>query len=369
MKVIFGIIAAIFMIGCQGEKSVDAITGTAKGVKDGTLVIVASYGENNRPVPIDTATITNEKFTLNLPASEKQTFNLLTLSDSRGSLFFINTNQPIKFEIYKDSLASSLVVGGEPNELLHAYLQHLKGFQVEMNNLKNQFRDPSKSRSEKNITEFKKQQEDLKDQYAVYGKELAQNNPNSLVSIIAISDMLNMKSYPIPEIKKLFENLKPEIQNSPMGEAIGKHLKTASVTAIGSKAPGFSGPTPAGETLALKEVLGKVTLIDFWASWCKPCRAENPNIVRIYEKYHDKGLNIIGVSLDKSKEKWLGAIEADQLTWNHVSNLKFWQGPIAQKYKVRSIPAAFLLDENGVIIGKNLRGKALEDKIAEILGE
>ena len=138
---------------------------------------------------------------------------------------------------------------------------------------------------------------------------------------------------------------------------------------VGDKAENFSAPTPTGRELSLNEARGKVTIIDFWASWCKPCRMENPNVVKVYNKYHEKGLNIIGVSLDKKKEAWLKAIQDDNLQWSHVSNLQFWQEPIAQAYGVRSIPATFILDEDGNVIAKNLRGPALEEKIAELLGE
>jgi peroxiredoxin len=138
---------------------------------------------------------------------------------------------------------------------------------------------------------------------------------------------------------------------------------------VGDKAPDFSAKTPTGTDLSLNESLGKVTIIDFWASWCGPCRKENPKVVALYNQYHDKGLNIIGVSLDKEDSKWKEAIEKDQLTWNHVSNLMFWQDPIAQEYEVRAIPATFILDENGIVVAKNLRGKKLENKIKELLSK
>ncbi len=369
MRGIFGIILAFSIVACQGEKGSNEITGTAKGVEDGSTIIVSTLDENNRPVPIDTATVTNESFKLDLPDTETQTFNILTLNGSRGNVLFIRSNESLEFEIYKDSLRSSLVKGGKDNKLLQDYFQHVQKFGHKMNNLNNQMRDPSNLPSSEAITNYKKEEEDLKNDYAEFGKEIVEDNPGSLVSVIAISDLMNMKSYSLPEIKKLYNSLDQDIKDYPMAKAIGEQLNSAAATSIGSKAPEFSGPTPAGETLALNDALGKVTLVDFWASWCKPCRAENPNIVRVYEKYHDKGLNIVGVSLDKSKEKWLEAIEADHLNWNHISHLKFWQGPIAALYQVRSIPAAFLLDENGVIIAKNLRGKALEDKIAEVLSK
>jgi len=124
-----------------------------------------------------------------------------------------------------------------------------------------------------------------------------------------------------------------------------------------------------GLTLILAPWLFKVTMIDFWASWCKPCRRENPHIVNVYNKFHDKGLEIIGVSLDRTgqKDRWIKAIADDKLAWQQVSNLQFWQDPIARTYSVRSIPASFILDENGKIIAKNLRGPALEAKMKELL--
>jgi thiol-disulfide isomerase/thioredoxin len=121
--------------------------------------------------------------------------------------------------------------------------------------------------------------------------------------------------------------------------------------------------------VSLKECLGKVTIVDFWASWCEPCRQENPNMVAIYKELHGKGLNIIGVSLDKDAQKWKEAIAKDKLVWNQVSNLKFWEEPIAKLYKVESIPATFILDAKGNIVAQDLRGEELKVKIIELLAK
>ena len=131
----------------------------------------------------------------------------------------------------------------------------------------------------------------------------------------------------------------------------------------------FSAPNPEGKTVSLKESLGKVTIIDFWASWCGPCRVENPNVVALYNEFHAKGLNIIGVSLDKDAAKWKEAIAKDQLTWTHISNLKHWEDPIAKQYGVQSIPATFILDASGKIVAKDLRGAELKAKVAELLAK
>ena len=134
-------------------------------------------------------------------------------------------------------------------------------------------------------------------------------------------------------------------------------------------APELALPNTDGEVIALSSLRGKVVLIDFWASWCGPCRMENPNVVRTYNKYKDKGFTIYSVSLDQDKNAWIKAIEADNLSWpNHVSDLKGWQSAAAAKYNVNSIPATFLIDGEGRIIDQNLRGPALEQKLQQILG-
>jgi peroxiredoxin len=138
--------------------------------------------------------------------------------------------------------------------------------------------------------------------------------------------------------------------------------------AVGRPAPEISLPTPDGTTLNLSDLRGKIVLIDFWASWCRPCRMENPAVVAAYKKYKDKGFEILGVSLDRDKAQWLGAIEKDGLTWPHVSDLKFWQSEAAKTYSVHSIPYTVLVDAKGNVIAERLRGAALDRKLAELLG-
>ena len=146
-------------------------------------------------------------------------------------------------------------------------------------------------------------------------------------------------------------------------------VRKASVNTIGMIPPDLSGRTPEGGSYALSDMRGSVVLIDFWASWCGPCRRENPNVKKVYEKYHSKGFEILGVSLDRQEAAWKKAIEADGLEWQHISDLKGWQSEHAKLYSVRSIPATFLLDKDGKIIAKNLRGPQLENKLKEVFGE
>ena len=135
---------------------------------------------------------------------------------------------------------------------------------------------------------------------------------------------------------------------------------------VGSDAPDFTQATPEGKAITLSSLRGKVVLIDFWASWCKPCRMENPNVKRVYEQYKSKGFEILGVSLDRDKAAWTGAIAQDGLPWKHVSDLAFWNNAAAQQYGVSSIPYTVLVGKDGKVLGKNLRGPALEEKLAEV---
>ena len=135
---------------------------------------------------------------------------------------------------------------------------------------------------------------------------------------------------------------------------------------IGDIAPELAYNNPKGKKMKLSSLRGQLVLIDFWASWCRPCRVENPNLVRMFNKHKKNGLQIVGVSLDQTKPKWVQAIADDGLTWEHVSNLKFWNDPIAKLYQISAIPATFILDENGVILTRNLRGLQLEQKIEEL---
>jgi peroxiredoxin len=150
--------------------------------------------------------------------------------------------------------------------------------------------------------------------------------------------------------------------------SINQAISQMSATTTGSEAPDFSAPTPDGGSMKLSDLRGKYVMIDFWASWCRPCRAENPNVVKAYNKYHDKGFEILGVSLDQEKAKWEAAIQQDGLIWKHVSDLGGWASAPAQLYGVSSIPATVLLDQEGKIIARNLRGAQLEEKLKEIFG-
>jgi thiol-disulfide isomerase/thioredoxin len=191
---------------------------------------------------------------------------------------------------------------------------------------------------------------------------------NNLASVISQYLVLKFKIFEIDfdELNALSSSFDPSIKDSKYGQIIQNRIEVLAKTAIGQPAPEISQTTPEGEELSLSSLKGQYVLIDFWASWCGPCRAENPNVVKLYAEYNPKGFEIFGVSLDKAKDRWVEAIEADGLQWKQVSDLAGWQNAAAREYGVNSIPHTVLIDPDGVIIGRGLRGDDLREKLEEL---
>ncbi|MGY5846868.1 redoxin domain-containing protein [Salegentibacter sp. HM20] len=370
MRKILSVLAVtVSLLACDNDEKGYYITGEAKGVEDGTKIYVMEM-ENpaSSPVRKDSTSIANEKFELDLEDRKGPGLSFLEIDGVPGNVIYIAENDKINFRIYKDSLRASEVIGGKENKVLAQYLTHLQEVNRKMMEGRQEVQAALQNRDTGAIQKFQNFQQSLMESDKNYKIKLLDEHPESFVSVMILTDLLQMKT-PASELKPRFENLSEEVKQTPMAQSLNQNLEKSSAVDIGSKAPEFTAPTPDGEQLSLKDAMGKVTLIDFWAAWCKPCRVENPNLVKIYNKYHEKGLNIIGVSLDRpnQRDRWLKAIEDDGLPWYQVSHLQFWQDPVAQLYGIRAIPAAFILDEEGVIVAKNLRGKALENKIAEML--
>jgi thiol-disulfide isomerase/thioredoxin len=187
-------------------------------------------------------------------------------------------------------------------------------------------------------------------------------NPENLVLLKKVAKAFSAK-YPTAPITRSFSKQVFQIE-----DAYNQFKNPTNPSNIGTKAPEISLPNPDGQIMRLSELKGKVVLIDFWASWCSPCRAENPNVVNLYKKYASKGFTVFSVSLDSDVQVWKRAIKSDGLIWNtHVSDLKQWETPLIQQFKFNSIPYTVLLDKAGNIVGTNLRGNALEDKLISLL--
>jgi thiol-disulfide isomerase/thioredoxin len=370
MRRYFALFITVLLFSCSEDSENYTLEGVANGFADGTQLVVYMLEDNNQPVPIDTLTIENEKFSAAYPKSDKLQLGYLASEDPRGTIIFFPENENLKATLYKDSMIASNVTGSRQNEMYTQFVRKMQEFNKRKQANSQQFQQARNEQDNMKLTQIQRENLALVNEETDYKVNFVKENNNSIFSLMLTSEMLQRKEINSALADEIVKGLPPKTASSLLAGDIMREIEKLKRADIGGVAPDFSAPTPTGEMLSLKETLGKYTIIDFWASWCKPCRRENPNVVRVYEKYHDKGLNIISVSLDREgqKDRWLQAIKDDKMDWYHVSNLKFWQDPIARLYNVRSIPATFLLDENGNIIDKNLRGQALETKIASLLG-
>lgn len=373
MKQLFYLLLCVVLISCNSTTSNTSeypIDGDAPGVYNGMRVYLNKLNAGNRPMVIDTAIVMDEQFyfkrkdTLDFPE-----VRFLSMDTGDARFVFIQGEEHLKVQLNKDTLWASKVTGSEENKILYDFRKNQAEYQKSTNEFKTSRGAAYRSGDQAKGDEITKKWMNAEESYKQGIFKTIESNPNKLVSSMMIGDLINSKLVDTDKASELFSKLKGDVKDSPITKSLDTYLMKFKKTAIGAKAPTFEGKTPDGDVLKLEDAMGKITLIDFWASWCGPCRRENPNVVRAYKEYHDKGFNIISISLDKQNADaaWKAAIEKDQMDWYHISRLMHWQDPIAKLYNVSSIPATFLIDENGVIIAKDLRGQALHNKLAKLL--
>ena len=375
----FSILCLILLIfGCESKNSSAkeyVIKGQAEGIYNGVRVYLKTSegGQNSRVT--DTAIVVNELFEFKGTIDAPQ-MRILTVNGIAGQTALVLEPGETQAVIYKDSIYKSIAKGGDNNRV---FTDYKKGYQLIINKISRLQKDYMLSKDDPEaVIEIQKRNKSMRSELKDYGLNFIKSNSGSDFSLILLDVITEQKGFNATLAQEVFKNMPIALLKKPYNKnltqrisfKIQNEINKVDIT-VGVKAPDFTAPNPEGKMLTLNKILGEVTILDFWASWCKPCRVENPNFVRIFNKYHDKGLEIISVSLDREGQKsaWVSAIEKDNLNWYNVSNLKFWQDPIAQLYNISSIPATFVLDSEGKILATRLRGQALEAKIAELFAD
>lgn len=367
MKKILILVSFIaILVACNSAPEGFVVNGVITGdLKDSTQVFLKKLDTKRQPVNVDTALVKNGEFTFKGVANDLE-LRFLFIDKAQGYITFISENGTIEIEAQKDSIGFATVKGTVQNDIYGDFNDEMRALTNKYTSISKDLQNASNSGDTATKEALNDELKELIEERKDFETSFIKENPNALISAFLLQNILGSKALPEEDIKSMFDAFTPEIKATQPGKEIQRILEKGKSVAIGTKAPNFSAPTPTGEKLALYDVLGKITIIDFWAAWCKPCRAENPNVVKLYNKYHEKGLNILGVSFDKTPGAWKKAIEDDGLIWDHVSNVQYFD-EIAKLYNLNAIPATVILDEKGIILAKNLRGAALEEKIASLL--
>ena len=374
-------------ITCLGRapKKVE-ITGIIENAAGKTLYLNAFV--NNTPVIIDSVVVKkNGKFKLAVDVVKpdfysigfsKQDYALLVLDSA-------NTSDIITFNADGSKIMETYFISGsQDSEIVKTLVIDLSDHSKWKTEYAKGLKNPKFTPQQK--AETKRKLDSLDKNFILKRNQFINKNYKSLAVLTAMG-YLNPQT-DLALYKKIEEGLAESVPNTSYHIAIETQVKQIEMqkemrkkeaeerdrleqlSAIGSIAPELNFPNPDGKIITIESLRGKYVLIDFWASWCRPCRAENPNVVKLYNEYKDKGFTVFSVSLDRDKNRWLGAIKQDNLYWpNHVSDLKQWKSDAVKTYGFTGIPFTVLIDQEGQIIAKNLRGPALENKIKELLGD
>ena len=346
------------------------ITGKLTGLNVSKVYLIVS--REGHPDTIASSSVTDDSFVLEGEVKQLQEAtikfegeNLTVPLYLENASYELSSHEGFDMSSGKESRQVAVSGGGETQQVASKFSEIQREMMAKYGAASKEF---SAARSANDMTRAKEIQDEFLEYTASVRekeKELLAGNPGSLASLANVAAFARQAEY--EALRERFDLLSEEMKETKAGKMIAGKLAREEAGSVGKIAPDFELDTPEGEKISLYGVQAKVKLIDFWASWCGPCRGENPNVVAMYKEYHPKGLEIIGVSLDKDKEAWIKAIADDELTWKHGSDLQFWQAAPAKLYGVNAIPHTVLLDESNRIIAKNLRGKALRDKIAELL--
>lgn len=351
MKKIFFLIVVIPFFGfSQIKKKAETtaskgflITGSVKGFADGTSV---SFLNEQTGQPEKQTSIENGKFIIKGEMTEPG-FKVLIFGDQPPAVPLFLDNSNVKISGDKTSLDNLSITGSPSQEQFAEYNKAIKPYEAI-------FQDGAAYDSNA-VNAVEKVSIDF-----------VKKHPASYVAPLAIIRLYQATQNGITA-EELYKMMPSPVQQSGLGQYINQQIQESKINPIGSVIKDFTQTDTSGNPVNISSFRGKYVLLDFWASWCRPCRMENPNVVAAYNKFHDKNFTILSVSLDQAKPAWLNAIQMDGLKWNHVSDLKGWNNDVASLFHITSIPQNLLIDPDGKIIAKNLRGTVLESKLNAVL--
>jgi len=380
------IIAAI-LSSCSSNKKGFVLSGNLSNM-GGEMIYLKAMKVNNLE-PIDSMAVDesgNFSFKEDLLFPN---FFILQKNDKDYITLIINPGEHISISGDGENMLENYeITGSDDSKLLKDFTGHLMSSVQKMMDLQQVYYDSIKSTNLSTITtELTQKSDKITQEMRQFTISFIEKNTGSLASLMALYQQLAPRQYILdPSADFSYYALVDSVLNEKYPESEPVKTLHAHVTdlrerkkiddlrnkvlGLGKVPPEIALPAPNGDTLFLSSTRGSVVLLDFWASWCSPCRQENPNLVKAYKKYKADGFQIFQVSLDKTRENWLKGIQDDHLgNWLHVSDLKFWQSSVVPLYQIQGIPTSFLLDRDGKIIGKNLRGEALEKKLAEVFSK
>ncbi len=358
------ILFTVIFSGCNEEPGVP-VTGSVKNKMDGELVTLIRYEDK---AVVDTVEVRDDgSFEFRI-IQERPTFYQLNFYKRQVVNLVINGDEE-EVTIQVDGTeprGSQEVTGSKDSDYLANMLESLSFQEKELQEINQQ---AIQARMSGDTEVLQSLSEEYYEKYAYFqneSKEMIWNMIPSLSAFYALTTLDQEQNF------SFYDSVAQELQKArpdhPTTISLVNQMNAVRKLSVGSMAPEIALPNPSGEVIKLSSLKGNYVLIDFWAAWCRPCRAENPNVVRMYNQYSDKNFEILGVSLDRTKEAWVQAIKQDGLIWKHVSDLQYFNSAAASTYNINAIPATYLIDPEGKIIAKNLRGPSLEAKLKEIFG-